>query len=82
MIIPCKKCISFAMCIHRDEVSCSIIFEKAINLIKEKNGATNYTLKDGSIGFLFCVAHYLGHTDWTVYTLKKRVRIYTPEEAS
>jgi hypothetical protein len=60
------------MCANKDETRCSIIYENAVYKDNE-----NLKLVEGGTQFLFNVAHFLGKTDWIVYTIAGEVKFYT-----
>ena len=61
-IVPCKNCIVYPMCINKDSVVCSLLYDHYDEV--NYKGGVNHDL-------LFHYSKALGHTDWTIMSHQK-----------
>jgi hypothetical protein len=69
MRIPCEDCLTYAICIRKNIIECSLLYEQHLSVNKHK--------PDFNDVLLDIYARVLGHTSWAVFCMSKTVCIYS-----
>ena len=73
--IPCKTCITYAICKNKEQVECSILYKHYVAIVDVSEIDRPYAL---NVQLLFMYAIALGHSDWTLANTRHEIWAWTP----